>query len=398
MLHSLAQLWKETPAFLQAKSFRQIIQVAGDGRLRDGNQTSKELREWLGAISLQRLRQCAEECLAGSFEDSGHALQDAVNELGVRLGFGVTPGRYRGVKSDIGNDGIWSGEDGFRFVVEVKTTDTYRINLDTLATYRKELIANGTITEESSSILIAVGRQDTGDLEAQIRGSSHAWDIRLISVDALLRLAEVKEQLNDWSTSNKINQLLRPVEYTRLDGIVELLFATKQDLATTDPVAPILSAESEALPREFVGDHLEAVRDAALRRIEKKLNTTFVKRGKVLRASADGRIRLVCLASQRHEGTGDSSNYWYGYSPAQRDFLNEAEVGYLALVCGDSGKAYLISRDEIHGWLSELPTTTIPDSDELRHWHINFNDSGYSVQLNRIVGGKTKDLIQYRLP
>ncbi len=39
-----------------------------------------------------------------------------------------------------------------------------------------------------SSILIVVGRQDTGDLEAQVRGSRHAWEIRLISVDALLQL------------------------------------------------------------------------------------------------------------------------------------------------------------------------------------------------------------------
>jgi hypothetical protein len=124
------------------------------------------------------------------------------------------------------------GEDGFQFVVEVKTTDTYRINLDVVATYRKALIAQNKTTEATSSILIAVGRQDTGDLEAQIRGSIHAWDIRLISVDALLRLADVKEQLNDLNTSKKINQLLRPVEYTRLDGIVELLFAAKQDLET----------------------------------------------------------------------------------------------------------------------------------------------------------------------
>jgi hypothetical protein len=112
MQHSLAQLWQDSPAFLDGKSFRQIIQVAGDGRLRDGNQTSTELREWLRAIGLEKLRQCADACLSEGFDDSGHALQDVVNELGVRLGFDVTPGRYRGVKNEIGNDGLWMGEDG----------------------------------------------------------------------------------------------------------------------------------------------------------------------------------------------------------------------------------------------------------------------------------------------
>jgi hypothetical protein len=72
-------------------------------------------------------------------------------------------------------------------VAEVKTTDTYRIALDSIAGYRQKLLAAKTFSEPSS-ILILVGRQDTGELEAQIRGSRHAWDIRLISVDALLKL------------------------------------------------------------------------------------------------------------------------------------------------------------------------------------------------------------------
>ncbi len=302
MSHTLAQLWKDQPAFLDGKSFRQIIQLAGDGRLRDGNKTSVELREWLGVIPLVRLRSCAEECLSSSFEESGHALQDAVNEIGVRLGFEVSLGRYRGVKNAVGNDGLWVGEDDLGFLVEVKTTDTYRINLDTVAEYRNRLIVEGKIAAENSSILIVVGRQDTGDLEAQIRGSKHAWDIRLISVDALLRLAEVKEQLNDWSTSNKINQLLRPVEYTRLDGIVELLFAAKRDLETPEAVALLLPENKGLKPEEGEVRDLEAAREEAIRQIGEKLVSTFVRRGKAARASTDGNTRLVCLASQRYLG------------------------------------------------------------------------------------------------
>lgn len=136
MTATLAQHWKSQPAYLESKSFRQIIQLAGDGRLKDGNTTSTEVREWLSAIQLSRLRSCAEDCLSNGFEDSGHASQDVANEVGVRLGFKVTHGRYRGIKNAIGNDGLWIGEDRFAFLVEVKTTDTYRINLDTIAKYR----------------------------------------------------------------------------------------------------------------------------------------------------------------------------------------------------------------------------------------------------------------------
>src|SRR5205807_9641171 len=115
---------------------------------------------------------------------------------------------------------------------------------------------------QRSSILIAVGRQETGDLEAQIRGSRHAWDVRLISLDALLRLAEVKEELSDWDTSNKINQLLRPVEYTRLDGIVELLFATKKDLETPTVIPPPLEAKQPRAVPTVTPTDLETARDA----------------------------------------------------------------------------------------------------------------------------------------
>ena len=93
MPSTLLEIWRYQPAFLDGKSFRQVIQLAGDGRLKDGNTAPKELREWLAAIPLERLRACVEECLSGSFDDSALALQDAANEIGVRLGFNISHGR-----------------------------------------------------------------------------------------------------------------------------------------------------------------------------------------------------------------------------------------------------------------------------------------------------------------
>src|SRR5262245_42130932 len=130
MANTLLEIWRDQPGSIEAKSFRQIIQFAGDGRLRDGNGKSQELRDWLAPIPAGRLRRCVEECLAEPFEAAPLALQDAANEIGARLGFQVSPGRYRGVRGEVGNDGLWRAEDGFSLLIEVKTTDTYRINLD----------------------------------------------------------------------------------------------------------------------------------------------------------------------------------------------------------------------------------------------------------------------------
>ncbi|MGQ9870462.1 hypothetical protein, partial [Leptodesmis sp.] len=80
----------------------------------------------------------------------GFALQDVVNQLGRRLGFQVVDGRYRGTKGDIGNDELWQFPNGHHVVVEIKTTDAYRIDTKSIAEYRRNLISNGKISEEFS--------------------------------------------------------------------------------------------------------------------------------------------------------------------------------------------------------------------------------------------------------
>ncbi len=401
MSETLLELWQSKPAFFEGKSVRQVIQFAGDGRLRDGNPTSCEFRGWLAAIPLDRLRRCAEDCLESTFEDSGHALQDIVNQIGVRLGFIVEPGRYRGVRGEIGNDGLWRAKDGHALLLEVKTTDTYRINLDTVAEYRVKLIAENALKDDASSILIAVGRQDTGDLEAQIRGSRHAWDVRLVSVDSLLRLAEVKEQVSDWATSNQINQVLRPVEYTRVDGIVELLFATSRDIESPEPERPDNNSKPRPATEATTApkSDLERARESAISRAERHLKTTLVRKGKALRGSSDGSINVVCLASQRYEGPAGSGNYWYGFTPAQRDFLSESKAGWLVLACGDGERAFLVDRETLFKWLPGMLTTPPKPAnvEEIRHWHIYFNDYGDRVEMMPTSITNRMDLVRFLL-
>ena len=120
--------------------------------------------------------------------------------------------------------------DAHWLLVEVKTTDAYRINLDVIAGYRQQLIDADKFSASASSILIIVGRQDTGDLEAQIRGSRYAWDTRLISVDAYSRLIAIKENLETPTVTAKIVELLKPREYTRIDPIIDLIFDTSRDV------------------------------------------------------------------------------------------------------------------------------------------------------------------------
>jgi len=122
----LTELWTSAQQELQEKHVQQIIGFAGDGKLRDGGVASKEFRAFLALVPSNLLARYANDCLTDKFEGSGLALQDVINEVGIRLGFRVEQGRYRGVQGEIGFDGLWVSPDGFAIVVEVKTTDAYR--------------------------------------------------------------------------------------------------------------------------------------------------------------------------------------------------------------------------------------------------------------------------------
>jgi hypothetical protein len=191
----LLDLWEKSPETLESFTVEQIVSFSGDGKLRDGSDCSREFRKYISRISSEKIESYITYCLAEKFEKSGQVLQDLVNEIGRRLDYEVENGLYSGRQNEIGNDGLWRSPEGSHLIVEVKTTDAYRISLDTIAGYRQAHISNRSINERSS-ILIVVGRQDTGELEAQVRGSRHAWDVRLISAEAL-----VKESLKNLPVS-----------------------------------------------------------------------------------------------------------------------------------------------------------------------------------------------------
>jgi hypothetical protein len=157
----LLDLWRQSPEQLRDKQVQQLIAFAGAGRLLDDSPCSAEFRSFLATVPSGNLFAYSEQRLSQSFPESGLALQDIVNEVGARLGASVTHGRYRGSAKHSGFDGLWAFPSGHSIVVEVKTTDAYRIDLNTIADYRRTLISSGRTAEARSSILLVVGRQDT---------------------------------------------------------------------------------------------------------------------------------------------------------------------------------------------------------------------------------------------
>ena len=395
---ALIDLWRDSRAQISSKRVQQVVAFAGNGKLADGNTSSIEFRAFLTQLPSEMLVRYASECLVDSFNGSGLVLQDTVNEVGARLGFRVTAGRYRGVAGQLGFDGLWESADGHSIVVEVKTTDTYRIDLNTLAEYRRGLIKNGTILEEHSSILIVVGRDDTGDLEAQIRGSRHAWDIRLISTEALMSLLAVKEDIEDPQIQGRIHSVLRPREFTRLDEIVELLFSTAEDIKQEEVAEEDVLAEEEHDPNDRSAT-LErkpkfipvAFHDACIQRIEKLLGTSLLKRSRATFSAPDQDLRVICAISREHT-RGGTHSYWFAFHPHQAEYLSRTDNSYVAFGCGSERQLLLIRYTQFASWLDGMNETTKRDR---TYKHVSIFRVGDRFELVRRQGYPRIDLTRY---
>lgn len=390
---SVLAIWKSSPDLLEGKTAKQILAISGNGKLAEDGSTSVEFRALLAELPSEVLARFAIDCLEEAFVDSGLVLQDIVNEMGVRLGMQVVHGRYRGRPGVVGNDGLWTSPSGHRFVVEVKTTDAYRIDLNVIAAYRSSMIGRGEVNEDESSVLIVVGRIDTGDLEAQIRGSRHAWSMRLLSVDALIRLVKLKESLEDPESLRRIHQILIPREFTKLDEIVDVVFSTAEDAKASDE-APAVQAVQSKVQSPDAGRTFTPVtfNDACALRIGTHLHAHLVKRSRALYSTPDDRIRVVCAVSRTYEKA--NPGYWFAFHPHQKDALAKVETGYVGFGCGSPALTLLIPVSTFLPWLDGMNATILESK---TYWHVHIHDESGKLTLTRRKGQPKVNLDSFRI-
>lgn len=333
-----------------------------------------------------------DECLNASFPDSGYALQDVVNEVGRRLGFRVSNGNYQGRPGAVGYDGLWILPTRHSVVVEVKTTDAYRIDTGKIAGYRKQLAGQGLLTEDASSILMIVGRKDTGDLEAQIRGSRFAWDIRLISADALLRLMKLKETLDDPTTISRICEILIPKEYTRLDEIVDLVFSAAEEAKQEEEIEEPTATDEKKPSKEE--DKPVAFHEACIGRLATHENIALVRQSRSTFASPDGIARAVCTVSKAHDSRAGET-YWFAFHPHQDEFLAAGGKAFVVLGCGTPERVLSIPYVKLKPLLSDFWTTERDNGQ--RYWHIRLHRQGDKLWLERKKGKGKLDFSPFLL-
>jgi hypothetical protein len=216
----------------------------------------------------------------------------------------------------------------------------------------------------------------------------------VISADSLIKLVQLKENSDDPETGRKIRSLLTPMEFTRLDALVDVMFATVADVeaAIIEPAIEKIDNSASAETRntvvtpsgwEFTDSAvLDAKRQKAIDALGKAISTKFIKKSRALYWDAAHENRLACSVSKRY--TKGAYPYWYAYHPQWDEFLGEGKKSFFVLGCMDLPHAYAIPLDILRKNLSALNTTTTERS---TYWHIHLVElpsGSIALQLPKI--------------
>jgi hypothetical protein len=187
--------------------------------------------------------------------------------------------------------------------------------------------------------------------------------MRVISADALVRLMMLREEADDPPVVRGIHGVLLPREFTRLDGIVELLFSATEEARKA--LIEVTTETDDADTPDVERTTPAAFGQACVERIAEHLNTTLVRSGRVTYASPDGSLTLVCLVSKYHE---QHQRYWYAFHDHQHTFLAGNDRAYVALGCGSEEKVFLIPHEELSSRLTDL---NITQQEDRHYWHLH---------------------------
>ena len=136
----------------------------------------------------------------------------------------------------------------------------------------------------------------------------------------------------------------------------------------------------------------EVFRKVCANRIEKTLDCKLTRRSSVLFLSGEEDIAVVCLVSKEYRSS-TRVRYWFSLYRSQKDLLDVAEKGYLALGCGSPDDVLLIPIEEFAHLLTEMSQTDRNNKNP--YWHLVLYREQDRMILSRSQGSTYVDLSQY---
>lgn len=195
----------------------------------------------------------------------------------------------------------------------------------------------------------------------------------------------MKENSSDPATGTKIRSLFAPVEYTRLDAMVDIVFTavTDDELPEQDEASDSMTPAKEPTKTfEFTDSNvLQAKRIQIVQSFGAREGTYFLQKSRAQYWDPSHELRFVCSLSKRYEGK--PYPYWYAYHPQWDEFLIGGKRGYFTLGCMDLDEAFAIPRDALLPILPHLNQTVRETG---AYWHIHLTESSEGLAI--VVPGR----------
>jgi hypothetical protein len=202
---------------------------------------------------------------------------------------------------------------------------------------------------------------------------------------------KIKEELEDQNTIGRIRAILMPQEFTRVDGIIELV------LNATKEVKPEEIEEEEEEDGERPGKKFTFVpvqfRDACITRLQSYLGESLVKQTAAVYATPNGDTGVLCAISKEHHRS-NRVGYWFAFHPSQQAVLNKYPKAWIAFGCGSEHTIIFVPLQDFLVWLPLLNKT---DLEERSYWHVIIEKEGENFRLNTKLGHDYVDLTRYLL-
>jgi hypothetical protein len=166
----------------------------------------------------------------------------------------------------------------------------------------------------------------------------------------------IKEEVEDPELHHRIRAILIPYEFTRLDGIADLLFSAAKEIKQDDEQVdadvddlPEKSKEPKFIPVAFHED--------CIKLIQKSLSVSLIKRTRSGYSSPDNKVAVICAVSKEHD-PNKKPNYWFAFHPHQKEFLDRFLSSYVTFGCGSANQILRIPYEQFESWLKDSWTTT----------------------------------------
>ena len=135
----------------------------------------------------------------------------------------------------------------------------------------------------------------------------------------------------------------------------------------------------------------KAFREACASRVGDYLDCRLTKQSSVLFVSDEEDVAVVCLISKEYKSVS-RVGYWFGFYLQQKNWLEKAQNGYVALGCGSPDRVLLIPIGEFTPLMSRMNQTHLEGNPR---WHVHIQEQQDGLVLQPRQGSTPTDLKGY---